>query len=36
VIAIVAGLAFTAIWIGVFKEVGGADYFVCVQKAGQD
>lgn len=35
-LAIVVGLAFIAIWFGVFREVGGSDYIDCVQRAGQD
>ncbi|MCB1263766.1 MAG: DUF4190 domain-containing protein [Mycobacterium sp.] len=36
VVAIVVGLAFIAIWVGLFKEVGAGDYFDCLQQAGQD
>lgn len=36
VAAIVVGLAFIAIWVGLFKEVGATDYFDCLQQAGQD
>jgi hypothetical protein len=36
VLAIVVGLAFIAIWVGLFKEVGAGDYFDCLQQAGQD
>ncbi len=35
-VAIVAGLAFIAIWVGVFKGVGGGDYLDCVRSAGSD
>jgi hypothetical protein len=35
-ISIIAGLAFIAIWVGVFNEVGGGDYLDCVRSAGQD
>ena len=35
-LAIIVGLAFIAIWVGVFKEVGASDYIDCLQKAGQD
>lgn len=36
VLAIIAGLSFIAIWVGVFKQVGATDYFDCLQQAGQD
>ena len=36
VISVIAGLAFIAIWVGVFNEVGGGDYLDCVRSAGQD
>lgn len=36
VISIIAGLAFIAIWVGLFKDVGAGDYFDCLQQAGQD
>ncbi len=36
VVSIIAGLAFIAIWVGLFKEVGATDYFDCLQQAGQD
>lgn len=36
VVAIVAGLAFIAIWVGVFNDVGGGDYLDCVRSAGGD
>jgi hypothetical protein len=35
-IAILASLAFIAIWIAVFKDVGGQDYIDCLNKAGND
>ena len=35
-LAIVVGLAFIAIWVGLFNEVGAGDYFDCLQQAGQD
>ena len=33
-LAIVVGLAFIAIWLTVWKDVGGGDYIDCMQKAG--
>lgn len=36
VIATIAGLAFIAIWAGLFNKVGASDYFDCLQQAGQD
>jgi hypothetical protein len=36
VVSIIAGLAFIAIWVSLFKEVGATDYFDCLQQAGQD
>jgi hypothetical protein len=36
VVSIVAGLAFIAIWVSLFKEVGATDYFDCLEQAGQD
>ena len=36
IISIIAGLAFIAIWVGLFKEVGGGGYIECLQRAGQD
>ena len=36
VFSIIAGLAFIAIWVSLFKEVGATDYFDCLQQAGQD
>ena len=35
-VAMIAGLAFIAIWFGFSKEVGVTDYIDCVQNAGQD
>jgi len=35
-LAIVVGLLFIPIWIGVFKYVGGTDYVDCLSKAGSD
>src|ERR1700681_1592407 len=35
-LAIVVGLLFIPIWIGVFKYVGGTDYVNCLSKAGSD
>ncbi|MCV7179838.1 DUF4190 domain-containing protein [Mycolicibacterium sphagni] len=35
-LSIIVGLAFIAVWVGVFKEVGATDYIDCLQKAGQD
>jgi hypothetical protein len=36
VISIIAGLAFIAIWVGLFKEVGAGVYIDCLQRAGED
>lgn len=36
VVSIIAGLAFIAIWVSLFKEVGATDYFDCLEQAGQD
>jgi len=36
VIAIIAGLAFVAFWVGLFKDVGAGSYFDCLQQAGND
>ena len=36
VISIIAGLAFIAIWVGLFKQIGAADYLDCMQQAGQN
>jgi hypothetical protein len=35
-IAIIASLAFIAIWVAVFREVGGQDYIDCLNRAGND
>ncbi len=35
-VAMIVGLAFIAVWVGVFKEVGAGDYIDCLQKAGQN
>ena len=35
-VAMIAGLAFIAIWVGVFNEVGAGNYIDCLQNAGQD
>ncbi|MET4432113.1 MULTISPECIES: DUF4190 domain-containing protein [unclassified Mycolicibacterium] len=35
-LAIVVSLAFIAVWVGIFNEVGGADYLDCVANAGTD
>jgi hypothetical protein len=35
-LAVVAGLVFIPIWIGVFNAVGGGSYVDCLKKAGQD
>jgi hypothetical protein len=35
-LAVVVGLVFIPIWIGVFSEIGGTDYLDCVAKAGSD
>lgn len=35
-VAIVASLAFIAIWVAMFKDVGGGDYLDCLNKAGGD
>ncbi|AQT80338.1 DUF4190 domain-containing protein [Mycolicibacterium litorale] len=35
-LAIIVGLAFIAVWVGVFKEVGAGDYIDCLQNAGQN
>lgn len=36
VVAIIAGLVFVAVWVGLFNEVGAGDYLDCLQQAGQD
>ena len=35
-VAMIAGLAFIAIWVGLFNEVGAGNYIDCLQNAGQD
>lgn len=35
-LAVVAGAAFIAVWIGLFDQVGARDYVNCLQDAGQD
>jgi Domain of unknown function (DUF4190) len=35
-LAIVVSLAFIAVWVGIFDEVGGTDYLDCVADAGSD
>lgn len=35
-LAVVAGLAFIAVWAGLFDQIGARDYFDCLQDAGQD
>ncbi len=35
-IALVAGVVFIFIWVGVFKQIGGGTYFDCVKNAGND
>jgi hypothetical protein len=35
-LAVIVGLAFIAIWMAVWKDVGGGDYIDCMQKAGSD
>jgi Domain of unknown function (DUF4190) len=35
-LGIVVSLAFIPIWVGVFDEVGGTDYFDCLSRAGND
>lgn len=34
--ALVLGIAFAALWIGMFQKLGAADYFDCVERAGRD
>ena len=36
IISIIAGLAFVAIWVGLFREVDAGGYIDCLQRAGQD
>ncbi|MCI4675985.1 DUF4190 domain-containing protein [Candidatus Mycolicibacterium alkanivorans] len=35
-VAIIVGLAFIAVYVFAFNQVGGGDYIDCLQKAGQD
>lgn len=35
-LAVIVGLAFIAIWMALWKDVGGDDYIHCMQKAGSD
>lgn len=35
-LAVIAGLAFIAVWLALWKDVGGGDYIDCMQKAGSD
>ncbi|BBY29823.1 DUF4190 domain-containing protein [Mycolicibacterium sediminis] len=35
-LAVVVSIAFIAVWVGLFEEVGGTDYLDCVQRAGSD
>ena len=36
ILGIIGGLAFIAIWVGVFNQVGGGTYVDCVKNAGND
>jgi hypothetical protein len=36
ILAIIGGLAFIAIWVGVFHQVGGGTYVDCLKQAGSD
>lgn len=36
VVGIIAGLAFVAFWVGLFRDVGAGSYFDCLQQAGND
>ena len=36
ILAIIVSLIFIPIWIGVFRQVGGADYVDCLSRAGSD
>jgi hypothetical protein len=36
VVAILGGLAFIPVWVGVFNQVGGSSYVDCLNNAGQD
>ena len=35
-LAVVISLAFIAVWVGMFDDVGGNDYLDCVARAGSD
>ncbi len=35
-LAVILSLAFIAVWMGVFKNAGGADYFDCINSARGD
>ncbi len=35
-LAVIVGLAFLAIWMTFWKDIGGDDYMSCLQKAGSD
>lgn len=35
-IAVIAGLAFVAFWVGLVNQVGAREYIDCLQRAGQD
>ncbi len=35
-LAVVVSLAFIAVWVAIFDEVGGTDYLDCVSRAGSD
>lgn len=35
-ISVILGLAFIAIWVGIFNRVGGDDYIACLREAGQN
>jgi hypothetical protein len=36
IVAIVVGLIFVPIWMGIWNEAGGGNYIDCLQKAGSD
>lgn len=36
ILAIVVGLAFIPIWVGLWRDVGGGDYLNCLERAGSD
>ncbi|MDI3315686.1 MAG: DUF4190 domain-containing protein [Mycobacterium sp.] len=36
IVAIVVGVIFVPIWMGLWHEAGGGDYLTCLQKAGSD